>query len=101
MLPVTTLQHKSKIAPNYCKAPKLLKNKLLFPTTQLKISKKFPNIYIVEDLTQLRYKLLNYVKTKYDDEFVMCHTYNRKTRMKKCGKKETGLLCRHQMTYSN
>ena len=36
----------------------------------------------------LRYKLLNYVKTKCDNKFVMCHKYNGKIRMKECGKEE-------------
>ena len=33
-----------------------------------------------KDLTQLRCKLLNYVKTKCGNKFVMCHTYNEKIR---------------------
>ena len=78
------------------------RNKFLFSKSKLKTSERFPNIYLTEDLTQLRYKLLNYVKTKCGNKFVMCHTYNGKIRMKECGKKkESGLMWRHQKTYSN
>ena len=44
------------------------------------------NIFANDDLDQ--YKLLNYVKTKSSDKFVMCHTYNEKITMKECGKEE-------------
>ena len=61
------------------------RNEFLFSKSKMKASEKFPNIYLTEDLTQLRYKLQNYVKTKCGNKFVMCHTYNRKIRMKECG----------------
>jgi len=46
------------------------------------------DVYITEDLTQLRFKLLNYLKTKCDDRFELCHSYNSKIRMKEKGKAE-------------
>ena len=45
-------------------------------------------MHITEDLTQLRYKILNHVKTKCNDRFVMCHSYNSKIRMKEAGKED-------------
>ena len=62
------------------------RTKFLYCKAELRKSTKFPNTYITEDLTQLRYKLLNYVKTKCNDRFVMCHSYNGKIRMKEAGK---------------
>ena len=56
----------------------------MYCKAELKKSTKFPNTYITEDLTQLRYKILNYVKTR----FVMCHSYNGKIRMKEAGKED-------------
>ena len=64
------------------------RNDFLFSKSKLKTSERFPDIYLTEDLTQLRYKLLNYVRTKCGDKFVMCHTYNGKIKMKECGKEE-------------
>ena len=64
------------------------RNEFLFSKSKLKTSERFPSIYLTEDLTQLRYKLQNYVKTKCGNKFVMCHTYNGKIIMKECGKEE-------------
>ena len=77
---------KKKNAPDYSKIVKLQKrNEFLFSKAKLKTSERLPDIYLTEDLTQLRYKLLNYVKTKCGNKIVMC---NGKIRMKKCGKEE-------------
>ena len=64
------------------------RNEFLFSKSKVKTSERFPNIYLTEGLTHLRYKLLNYVKTKCGYKFVMCHTYNGKIKMKECGKEE-------------
>ena len=45
-------------------------------------SELFSDAYITKDLIPLRKKLLNYVKTKCGDQFVMCHTINGKIHMK-------------------
>ena len=58
------------------------RNEFIFAKAELKKSANFPNVLISEDLTQLRYKLLNYVKNKCDDRFAMCHSYNGRIRMK-------------------
>ena len=44
-------------------------------------------MFITEDLTPLRNKLLNYVKSKRDGKFVLCHKMNGKIKMKKSAKK--------------
>ena len=64
------------------------RTEFLYCKAELKKSTKFPNTCITEDLTQLRYKLLNYVKTKCNDRFVMCHSYNGKIRMKETDEEE-------------
>ena len=58
------------------------RNEFLFAKSKLKKRELFTGAYITEDLTLLRNKLLNYMKTKCDDQFVMCHTINGKIRMK-------------------
>ena len=40
------------------------RTEFLFCKAEIKKSPKFPNTYITEDLTQLRYKLLNMLKPK-------------------------------------
>ena len=54
----------------------------------LKKSRKFRNTFITEDLTQLRYKLLNYTETKCNDRLVVCQSYNCKIKIKEVGKEE-------------
>ena len=58
------------------------RNKFIFAKAKLKISVIFPGVYLTEDLTPWRKRLLNYVKTKCDDQLVMCHAINGKIRMK-------------------
>ena len=45
----------------------------------------FGNAFI-KDLTPLRSKLLRYVKKECDNDFVLCHSYNSKIRMKSAQK---------------
>ena len=47
---------------------------------------KFWKAFITEDLTQLKYKLLNYAKNNCDNRLTMCHSYNGKIRMKDLAK---------------
>ena len=54
--------------------------------SQLKGNKKYPKIFITEDLTQLRAKLFNYVRETCKDKYVHFHTLNGKIRMKKSAK---------------
>ena len=56
------------------------------PTKSLKLR------LFTEDVTPLRSKLLNYVKNHCDGEFVLCHTYNGRIRMKKSARKHGNLL---------
>ena len=63
------------------------RNKFVYAKSKLKLSERNSRVFITEDLTQLRNKLLNYVKNKCDDKFVLCHTLNGKIRMKKSAKK--------------
>ena len=39
-------------------------------------------------IVMFRHELLNYVKTKCNHRFVMCHSYNGKIKMKKAGKEK-------------
>ena len=66
------------------------RNEFLFEKSKLKKSMHFGNAFITEDLTPLRSKLLRYVKKECDNDFVLCHSYNGKIRMKKSAQK-TGL----------
>ena len=63
------------------------RNKFLFEKSKLKKSMHFGNAFIAEDLTPLRSKLLRYVKKECDNDFVLCHSYNGKIRMKKSTQK--------------
>ena len=63
------------------------RNEFLFEKSKLKKSMHFGNAFITEDLTPLRSKLLRYVKKECDDDFVLCHSFNGKIRMKKSAQK--------------
>ena len=54
------------------------RNEFLFAKAELKNKANLRDAFITEDLTQLRYKLLNYVKNNCDNRFVMCHSHNGK-----------------------
>ena len=58
------------------------RNELFYKKSELKKSEDYKNAFVVEDITPLRQKLLNYVKNECDGEFVLRHTYNGKIRMK-------------------
>ena len=62
-------------------------NEFLFGKSKLKKNGILKNVFITEDLTSLRSKLLSYVKNKCNGDFVLCHTYNGKIRMKRSAKK--------------
>ena len=66
-------------------------NELFCKKSELKKSKDYKNAFVVEDITPLRQQLLNYVKNECDGEFVLCHTYNGKIRMKKSARKNGDL----------
>ena len=64
------------------------RNEFLCEKSKLKKSMHFGNAFIAEDFTPLRSKLLRYVKKKKcDNDFVLCHSYNGKIRMKKSAQK--------------
>ena len=56
-----------------------MRNEFLYSKSKLKNSEEFSQAFI----TPLRLQLFNYVKRELKDDFVMCHTYNGKARMKK------------------
>ena len=58
----------------------------MFTKDKLKKSENLHDCFITEDLTQLRFKLLNYVKNNCNNRFVMCHSYNGKIRIKESAK---------------
>ena len=58
----------------------------MFTKAELKKSENFQDSFITEDLTQLRYRLLNCVQNNCNNRFVTCHSYNGKTRIKKSAK---------------
>ena len=67
------------------------RNELFYKKSELKKSEDCKNnAFVVEDITPLRQKLLNYVKNECDGEFVLCHTYG-KIRMKKSARKNGDL----------
>ena len=70
------------------------RSEFLFAKSNLRKStdEKFKTAFITEDITPLRSKLLNYVKNHCDGEFVLCHTYNGRIRMKKSARKHGNLL---------
>jgi len=55
----------------------------MFLKSKLRSSEQFKDIFIAEDLTPMRAKLLNYIKDECKNDFVLCHTINGKIRMKK------------------
>ena len=63
------------------------RNEILFAKAKLKNSETYSNVFISEDLTPLRSKLLQYVKKECSNEFVLCHTTNGNIRMKKSARK--------------
>ena len=67
------------------------RNEILFAKSKLKTNADYKHAFITEDLTPLRSKILQYVKKQCNNNFVLCHTYNGKIRMKKSAKKE-GLI---------
>ena len=71
------------------------RNEILFAKSKLKNSAEFQNVFISEDLTPLRFKLLQYVKKENNNNFVLCHTINGNIRMKKSAKK-AGLIQEHE-----
>ena len=66
---------------SYKKRTQFLKKK-----ATLKENDEFKTAFIVEDLTPLRQKLLNYVKNECEEKFVLCHTFNGRIRMKRSAK---------------
>ena len=64
----------------------------LYSKSKLKNSEEFSLAFITEDLTPLRLQLFNYVKRELKDDFVMCHTFNGKIRMKKSAGKAGKLI---------
>ena len=64
------------------------RNELFYKKSELKKSEDYKNALVVEDITPLRQKLLNYAKNECNGEFVLRHTYNGKIRMKKISAKK-------------
>ena len=71
------------------------RNEILFAKSKLKNSAEFQNVFISEDLTPLRFKLLQYVKKENNNNFVLCHTINGNIKMKKSATK-AGLIQEHE-----
>ena len=67
-----------------------MRNEFLYSTSKLKNSEEFSQAS--EDLTPLRIQLFNYVKRELKDDFVMCHTFDGKIRMKKSARKAGKLI---------
>ena len=63
------------------------RNEFLYGKSKLKKNGKLKNMLITKDLTPLRFKLLSYVKNECNGNFMLCHTYNGKIRMKRSAKK--------------
>ena len=67
------------------------RNKILFAKSNLKKTQEFSQVFITEDLTPLRSKLLQYIKKECQNDFVLGHTFNGNIRMKRSAKKQ-GLI---------
>jgi len=63
------------------------RNEFLYSKSKLKDTDDYGASFITEDLTPLRAKLLHYLKTECQDQYVMVHTLNGNIRMKKSAKK--------------
>ena len=64
------------------------RNEFLFRKSGLKSNNEFKYVFIAEDLTPIRAKLLRYLKNECDNDFVQIHTINGKIRFKKSAVKE-------------
>ena len=71
-----------------------IRNEFLYSKSKLKNSEELSQAFITEDLTLLRLQLFIYVERELKNDFVMCHTFNGKIRMKKSARK-TGKLIRN------
>ena len=67
------------------------RNKILFAKSNLKKTQEFSQVFITEDLTPLRSKLLQYIKKECQNDFVLGHTFNGNIRMKRSAKNQ-GLI---------
>ena len=64
------------------------RNQFLQAKGNLKKTEQYKNVFISEDLTPLRAKLLHFIKHECEDKFVQCHTIKGKIRFKKSAMKE-------------
>ena len=59
------------------------RQEFMFAKAKLRDIKGYARVFIAEDLTQLRAKLLQFVKNDCNGDFVCCHTMNSCIRMKR------------------
>ena len=63
----------------------------MYKKSKLKVQPNFNGVYLTEDLTSLRAKMLKYVKEVGKNIFVLFHTINGKIRMKQSAR-EAGTI---------
>ena len=59
------------------------RQEIMFAKAKLRDMEGYAGVFIAEDLTQLRAKLLKYVRNDCNEDFVCCHTMNGRIRMKR------------------
>ena len=70
------------------------RQEFMFAKAKLRDMEGYAGVFIAEDLTQLRAKLLKYVKNDCTGDFVSCHTMNGRIRIKRSAVK-AGIELKH------
>ena len=67
----------------------------MYKKSKLKVHPNFNGVYLTEDLTSLRAKMLKYVKEVGKNKFILFHTINGKIRMKRSAR-EAGTITNNE-----
>ena len=67
----------------------------MYKKSKLKVHPNFNGVYLTEDLTSLRAKMLKYVKEVAKNKFILFHTINGKIRMKRSAR-EAGTITNNE-----
>ena len=71
------------------------KMEFMYKKSKLKVHPNFNGVYLTEDLTSLRAKMLKYVKEVAKNKFILFHTINGKIRMKRSAR-EAGTITNNE-----
>ena len=67
----------------------------MYKKSKLKVHPNFNGVYLTEDLTSLRAKMLKYAKEVAKNKFILFHTINGKIRMKRSAR-EAGTITNNE-----